>query len=104
VGNEISWQVDLAVKPGQLDNYRALTSEMVDFTKTEPGTLIYEYFISPDGQHIYVYERYADTAAAVTHLLAAGQHFGSRSAQMVDISRSSSLVRQAPSCAQYWTT
>ena len=62
MGNEISWQVDLAVKPGELDNYRALTGEMVEFTKAEPGTLIYEYFISKDGQFIYVHEHRGITA------------------------------------------
>ncbi len=87
MGNEISWQVDLAVKSGELDNYRALTREMVEFTKGEPGTLIYEYFISKDGRFIYVYERYADTAAAVAHLLDAGKRFGSRSVQLVEIRR-----------------
>jgi quinol monooxygenase YgiN len=87
MGNEIAWQVELAVKPGELENYRALIGEMVEFTETEPSTLIYEYFISQDGQTIYVYERYADAAAAVAHLLAAGKRFGGRSAHMVEIRR-----------------
>jgi len=87
MGNEIAWQVELAVKPGELENYRALIGKMVEFTETEPGTLIYEYFISQDGQTIYVYERYADAAAAVAHLLAAGKRFGGRSAHMVEIRR-----------------
>src|SRR5262245_50931665 len=87
MGNKISWQVDLAVKAGEFDIYRALTREMVEVAKSEPGTLIYEYFISDDDQRIYVYERYADSAAAVAHLLAAGARFGGRSGQMIEIRR-----------------
>ena len=66
---EVSWQVELTVKPGELDNFRALTREMVESTKGEPGVLIYERFISEDGKVVSAYERYADSAAAVAHLL-----------------------------------
>jgi hypothetical protein len=30
MGDQISWWVELAVKPGQLDNFEALTAEMTD--------------------------------------------------------------------------
>ena len=81
---EVSWQVELTVKPGELDNFRALTREMVESTKGEPGVLIYERFISEDGKVVYVYERYADSAAAVAHLLAFGKMYGERFTNMVD--------------------
>lgn len=83
----VSWQVELAVNPGELDNFRALTSEMIESTKGEPSVLIYERFVSADGKVVYVYERYADSAAAVAHLLAFGKIYGERFMKMVDRGR-----------------
>jgi quinol monooxygenase YgiN len=84
---QISWQVELQVKPGQLDALRALTSEMIASTKSESGALIYERFISDDGQLVYVVERYVDSVAAVAHLVAFGRQYGERFASMVDRKR-----------------
>lgn len=82
--DDISWQVELAVKPGELDNFRALTRDMVAFAKSEPGVLVYERFVSQDGMTVYVYERFADSASAVSHLMAFGQMFGERFSNMVE--------------------
>ena len=87
MGDQVSWQVELAVKPGELENFRALTAEMVEFARSEPGVLIYERFVSADGEVVYVYERYADAAAAVAHLRTFAQKFGARFAGMVDRKR-----------------
>ena len=37
MGNQISWHVVLAIKQDQLDDFQALTREMVEFTRTESG-------------------------------------------------------------------
>ena len=74
----------MAVKPGEFDNFLALTREMVEFTKGEPGVLIYERFVSNDGQFVYVYERFVDSDAAVAHLQAFGSLYGDRFAKMVE--------------------
>jgi quinol monooxygenase YgiN len=84
MGDQISWQVELAVKPGQLDNFRALTGEMVESTRGEPGVLSYERFVADDGKFVHVYERYADSAAALAHLRKFGKNFGERFLSMVD--------------------
>jgi quinol monooxygenase YgiN len=84
VSNQISWRVELAVKPGELDNFRTLTEEMVESTREEPGVLIYERFVSDDGKVVHVYERYADSAAAVAHLREFVRKFGGRFVGMVD--------------------
>lgn len=84
MGSEISWQVELAIKPGQLDHFRAVTRDMVAFAKSEPGVLVYERFVSEDGQTVYVYERFVDSAAAVAHLVAFGKQYGERFAAMVE--------------------
>ena len=84
MGDQISWHVELAVKPGQIENFRALTSEMVESTRDEPGVLNYERFVSDDGKFVHVYECYADSAAAVAHLRKFGKNFGERFLAMVD--------------------
>jgi quinol monooxygenase YgiN len=56
MGDQVSWQVELVVKPGELDNFRTLTEEMVECTRGEPGVLSYERFISKDGRVVHVYE------------------------------------------------
>ena len=87
MGDQVSWQVELAIKPGELDNFRALTEEMVESTRGEPGVLSYERFVSADGTVVLVYERYADSAVAVAHLRTFGRKFGGRFVGMVDRQR-----------------
>jgi len=87
MSNQVSWQVELAVKPGELDNFRRLTEEMVKYTCGEPGVLSYERFVSDDGKVVHVYERYADSAAAVAHLRTFVRKFGGRFVGMVDRKR-----------------
>ena len=83
MSDEVSWQVELELKPGKLEPFRALTEEMVEATRGEVGALIYERFISEDGEAIWVYERYADSAAAVAHLRTFAKQFGESFTSMV---------------------
>lgn len=53
----ISWQVTLGVRNGQLDAFRALTNEMVRVSAEEPGTLVYERFLSEDEETVHAVER-----------------------------------------------
>ncbi len=83
MSDEVSWLVELELRPGQRDNFLALTQEMVKVTRGEAGALIYERFISEDGEVIWIYERYADSTAAVAHLRRFAKQFGERFAGMV---------------------
>jgi quinol monooxygenase YgiN len=83
VTGQVSWLVELTVAPGQLHNFRALTAEMVESTRGEPGVLSYERFVSDDGSVVYAYERYADSAAALAHLDAFETKFAGRFLGMV---------------------
>ena len=85
--HQIAWHVELAVRPGQLENFRALTGEMVEFTQRETGVLGYQRFVSQDGGTVYVYERYAGSTAALAHLRNFAQHFGARFGQLVERKR-----------------
>ena len=90
MGDHISWHVELQVKPGQMAAFRALTLEMVQATKTERGTLIYERFIAHDNEAVHVFERYSDSAAAAAHLRTFAQMYGKRFADL--LKRSSQKV------------
>ena len=87
MGEQVAWHVELAIKPGALDDFRTLTGEMVEATRREPGVLSYERFVSVDGKVVHVYERYEDSAAAVAHLRTFRRTFGDRFAALVDRTR-----------------
>jgi len=84
MSDEISWLVELAVRPGQLDNFRALTGEMVESARREKGVLSYQRFVSGDGSAVHVYERYADSTAALAHLQMFEKRFSLRFRSMVE--------------------
>jgi quinol monooxygenase YgiN len=75
---EVSWVLEAAVKPGQLDTLRSLMQEMVESTRAEPGTRGYEWFVSDDGDVVHFCERYADSAAALAHAGTFGERFAER--------------------------
>ncbi|MFY9836307.1 MAG: antibiotic biosynthesis monooxygenase [Xanthobacteraceae bacterium] len=87
MSDQISWHVELAVKPGQINNFRALTTQMVESTRAEAGVLNYERFISDDGSFVHVYERYTNSATAVAHLQTFAKNFSERFMTMVDRTR-----------------
>lgn len=82
--SQISWQVELKVKPGKLEDFRRLTHEMTESTLSESGAIIFERFISPDGKTVYVNERYVDSDAAVAHLRIFKERFARRFSDMVE--------------------
>ena len=60
----ITWNLQLAVREGQLEVLRGLMTEMVAATeRDEPGTLIYEWVLADDNTTCHLYERYAVCAA-----------------------------------------
>jgi quinol monooxygenase YgiN len=87
MGNQVSWWLEVAVKPGQLDELKPLLAEMVESTKAEPGAIIYEWSISEDGSTAHAYERYQDSAAVLTHLAGFGEKFAQRLLQAADPTR-----------------
>src|SRR3979411_1951662 len=65
MAEHISWVNELAVKDGKLETFRELMDEMVSGARDQPGTLSYQWYISPDGGTVHVVETYADSAAVV---------------------------------------
>ena len=79
MSNNVYWVLELAIKPGEFDNFKALLNEMVKATQAnEPNALNYEWFISKDNKSCHIYERYVDSAAVMTHLGTFGQKFAER--------------------------
>ena len=71
--------LELSLKPGHEAKLAALVSEMVAATSAnEAGTLSYEWSLSADGATCHIFERYADSAAVLTHLGAFGEKFAGR--------------------------
>src|SRR5215470_17322937 len=67
--DHVSWVLELAIRPGELDAFKALLEQMVDGTNSaEPDTLAYQWFISDDGGTVHSYETYADSEALVSHI------------------------------------
>ena len=56
------------VLPGQIDNFKQLVSKVVAATAQEPGTLMYEWTLRPDGKTFDVLEIYQNSDAFVAHV------------------------------------
>lgn len=73
MSNQISWVIEVEILPGKLDDFRAVTRDLIAKTEPEPGTLAYEWHLSPGGKTCHIFERYADSAALVKHCEGFGQ-------------------------------
>lgn len=95
MNQEISWQVELIVKPDSFDEFCSLTEAMIDLTALEDGVIAYERFMSEDGSRVFVYERYVNSKAAISHLQAFQVNFAKAFASLVH--REKFLVFGTPS-------
>jgi quinol monooxygenase YgiN len=87
MSDQVSWVLELAVKAGELDNFKAVVGEMIESTQAEQGTLMYEWSIDGEGSVVHGYERFVDSHAAVAHLAAFGEKFAQRFFAAVDPTR-----------------
>lgn len=74
----VSWNLQLSVREGRLNDARNLMREMVTATEQEPGAQGYEWFLRGDGKVCHLNERYANSAAAMVHLGNFGSKFADR--------------------------
>lgn len=85
MSDNITFMIELAVKPGEYDRFTALAYEMVEHIRSnEPGTVAYEFYLSGDGKGCHLQERYADSDAVMAHLASFEQHFAERFGPMVE--------------------
>ena len=86
MSDHIIWIVEGTIKSGQLDNFKALITEMVDVTQAEePDATTYEWFVNGDNSSYHSHERYADSTAVMTHLKSFGQNFAERFFAVADV-------------------
>ena len=65
----IHWVAVLTIHEGKLDDFKARAQEMIRTAKAiEPGQLVYEWNISPDGRTCHIDTWYANTEAALAHV------------------------------------
>ena len=83
----VSWVIELAVKPGQLDTFKQLMEEMVAGTNSEPGTLNYEWYISDDEGTVHIFEKYESSEAMITHVKGFLEKWAARFMGCVDPTR-----------------
>jgi quinol monooxygenase YgiN len=56
------------VLPGQMDNFKQVVAKVVAAVAEEPGTLMYEWTLRPDGKTFDVVELYQNSDAVVAHV------------------------------------
>ena len=78
MSDTVSWNLQLAVREGKLGQARELMPEMVESSRSEPGTVAYEWFLGAEGTVCHIYERYTDSDAVVGHLGTFGARFAER--------------------------
>jgi quinol monooxygenase YgiN len=72
--DDVHWHITMTVNAGQADAVKPLLDRMVAATQAnEPGALTYDYM--GDGDQVHISERYADNAAAMTHMGNFGANF-----------------------------
>jgi quinol monooxygenase YgiN len=77
-GDEVAWLFEVEVKPDRRGEFEALIPEMVASTRQEPGARAYQFFGQPNADALCVYERYADSEAAMAHMGIFGEKFAAR--------------------------
>jgi quinol monooxygenase YgiN len=85
--NEVAWVVEVDVKPGQLDAFKALMEEMVEGTGAEPQTRNYEWYITGDRKTVHIFEKYADSEAMILHVNGFMSKWAARFMESVDMTR-----------------
>ena len=61
--------VSLTVNEGQTEAFTNIAKTMTEGTKSEPGTLGYEWFAKEDGKTFRLVETYTDAAAVEAHFM-----------------------------------
>jgi hypothetical protein len=70
-----------AIAPEHAAEFKQLAAEALELVQSEPGTLQYDWFFSPDGTRCVVRETYANSDAVLEHL----GHVGPMLGRMVEL-------------------
>jgi quinol monooxygenase YgiN len=61
--------VNLTINEGQTEAFTSIAKTMTEGSKSEPGTLGYEWFSKGDGRTFRLVETYVDSAAVEAHFM-----------------------------------
>jgi quinol monooxygenase YgiN len=61
--------VSFSVSAAKMNDFKSIAAQMTDGTKSEPGTVGYEWFVSADGLRFRLVETYVDAAAIEAHFM-----------------------------------
>lgn len=79
MSQNVYWMLELDLKAGRVDDFRALMDEMVTATReNEPGALGYEWSLDDDGTRCHIFEHYANSDATMVHLGNFAEKFAAR--------------------------
>jgi quinol monooxygenase YgiN len=87
MSDEVFWLYEVAVKPGQERALSALMAELIEYARSEPGALAYQWSLSDDSRTAHIYERYADTTATLAHIAAFRETFAQQFLAAVEPTR-----------------
>lgn len=74
----VHWVLELSIKPDNVDDFKAVMTDLVAATEKEPGAIAYEWHFNDDGTICHIYERYRNSAGAADHLAMFGEKFAER--------------------------
>jgi quinol monooxygenase YgiN len=78
VNEHVSWILELHINPEQAGDFDGLLQDMVAATTNETGALDFQWSVSADGKTCHLFERYADSAAALAHAATFRERFMDR--------------------------
>jgi quinol monooxygenase YgiN len=94
--HEVAWLFELELRPGCRADFAALVPDMVASTRDEAGARAYQVFGNDDSDTVCVYERYADSDAAMNHMAIFGEKFAGRFMELVTPARFTVLGAPSP--------
>ena len=73
----------VGVPADNVSDFKALMNELVAVADKEPGTLIYEWYATDDGQTWHILERYANATEGDKHVKGFADNFAGRFFELV---------------------
>jgi hypothetical protein len=80
----ISCLFQLSIKPEEFSAFKALIAQIVEATKQEPGTVVYEYSVNEGNNTAHILERYK-VEGVVSHVDNTFAPFGARFLEMATV-------------------
>jgi quinol monooxygenase YgiN len=68
VSRRIRFLVEWNITPGRFDDFEQVARAMTLGTQPEPGSTVYDWYLSRDRLEARLYEEYVDAAAVVAHM------------------------------------